>query len=154
VGLSLSKILGASKVVVPGAASSGVKSTTVLKATASAEKIRAVAHSVIASAEKTSFSAMRTAFYEIMRKRQVRPIGVLPWATFGCSIATCAGLFAYGDGIECAAESAPAAPSIASLGRGIQGLHLASQEVMQRDGTKVQKSIDSLMYSLKKVRTQ
>ncbi|KAK9910474.1 hypothetical protein M0R45_034434 [Rubus argutus] len=154
VGLALSKILGTSKVVVPGAASSGVKSTTVLKATASAEKIRAVAHSVIASAEKTSFSAMRTAFYEIMRKRQVRPIGVLPWATFGCSIATCAGLFAYGDGIECAAESAPAAPSIASLGRGIQGLHLASQEVMQRDGTKVQKSIDSLMYSLKKVRTQ
>ncbi|XP_061999971.1 uncharacterized protein LOC133717303 [Rosa rugosa] len=154
VGLSLSKILGTSKVVVPGVASSGVKSATVLKATASAEKIRAVAHSVIASAEKTSFSAMRTAFYQIMRKRQVRPIGVLPWATFGCSIATCAGLFAYGDGIECAAESAPAAPSIASLGRGIQGLHLASQEVMQRDGTKVQRSIESLMYSLKKVRVQ
>ncbi|KAM5555290.1 hypothetical protein ABKV19_023275 [Rosa sericea] len=153
-GLSLGKILGTSKVVGPGVASSGVKSTTVLKATASAEKIRAVAHSVIASAEKTSFSAMRTAFYQIMRKRRVRPIGVLPWATFGCSIATCAGLFAYGDGIECAAESAPAAPSIASLGRGIQGLHLASQEVMQRDGTKVQRSIDSLMYSLKKVRVQ
>ncbi|XP_050385294.1 uncharacterized protein LOC126801863 [Argentina anserina] len=154
VGLSLSKILGTSKMVVPSLASSGVKSTTVLKATASAEKFRAVAHSVIASAENTSISAMRTAFYHIMRKRQVRPIGVLPWATFGCSIATCAGLFAYGDGIECAAESVPEAPSIASLGRGIQGLHLASQEVMQRDGTKVQRSIDSLLYSLRKVRVQ
>nr|XP_011469029.1 PREDICTED: uncharacterized protein LOC101304127 [Fragaria vesca subsp. vesca] len=154
VGLSLSKILGTSKVAVPSVASSGVKSTTVLKATASAEKIRAVAHSVIATAEKTSFSAMRTAFYQIMRKRRVRSIGVLPWATFGCSIATCAGLFAYGDGIECAAESIPAAPSIASLGRGIQGLHLASQEVIQRDGTRVQRSIDQLMYSLKKVRVQ
>lgn len=93
-----------------------------MKAAASAEKIRAVAHGVIASAEKTSLSAMRTAFYEIMRKRRVRPIGALPWATFGCSIATCTGLLVCGDGIECAAESFPAAPSIASLGRGIQSL--------------------------------
>ncbi|XP_050154489.1 uncharacterized protein LOC126628742 isoform X2 [Malus sylvestris] len=132
----------------------GVKSTTILKATASAEKIRAAAHSVIAAAEKTSFSAMRTAFYQIMRKRHIQKIGVLPWATFGCSIATCAGLVAYGDGIECAAESLPAAPSIASLGRGIQSLHLASQEVARRDSTSLQKSIESLMYRLKKVRTQ
>ncbi|KAM2383228.1 hypothetical protein ACFXTH_040812 [Malus domestica] len=97
---------------------------------------------------------MRTAFYQIMRKRHIQKIGVLPWATFGCSIATCAGLVAYGDGIECAAESLPAAPSIASLGRGIQSLHLASQEVARRDSTSLQKSIESLMYRLKKVRTQ
>ncbi|XP_008244903.1 PREDICTED: uncharacterized protein LOC103343011 [Prunus mume] len=154
VGLALSKTLGPSKLVAPGFMSSGVKSTSILKATASAEKIRAATHSVIAAAEKTSFSAMRTAFYQIMRKRQLQKIGVLPWATFGCSMATCAGLVAYGDGIECAAESLPAAPSIASLGRGIQNLHLASQEVAQRDSTRLQKSIEYLMYRFKKVRTQ
>ncbi|KAJ0093618.1 hypothetical protein Patl1_26293 [Pistacia atlantica] len=87
---------------------------------------------------------MRTAFYEIMRKRRVKPIGILPWAT-------CAGLLVYGDGIECVAESLPAAPSIASLGRGIQYLHEASQEVKQTNGTRIQKSIEALMYRLKKV---
>ncbi|XP_021894482.1 uncharacterized protein LOC110812114 [Carica papaya] len=124
------------------------------KAVASAEKIRAVTHSVIASAEKTSFSAMRTAFYEIMRKRRVRPIGSLPWATFGSSITVCAGLVLYGDRIECAAESLPAAPSIASLGRGIQGLCQASQAARQTEGNRIQKSIESLMYRLKKVMIQ
>ncbi|KAA8527306.1 hypothetical protein F0562_034597 [Nyssa sinensis] len=127
VAIALSKTLGPLKVVAPGFASSVAKTTSAVKATASAEKIRAVAHSVIASAERTSLSAMRMAFYEIMRKRQVRSIGFVPWATFGCSIATCTGLLVYGDGIECAAESFPAAPSIASLGRGIQSLHQASQ---------------------------
>ncbi|KAK9287977.1 hypothetical protein L1049_016422 [Liquidambar formosana] len=150
VALAFSKTLGPSKVV----ASSGAKASSALKATASAEKMRAVAHSFIASAEKTSFSAMRTAFYEIMRKRRVRPIGFLPVATFGCSIATCAGLLAYGDGIECAVESLPSAPSIASLGRGIRSLHLASQTARQADSTPIQKSIESLMYRIKKIKVQ
>lgn len=154
VELALGKTLASSKVVAPGIASHGAKTTYVLKATASAEKIRAVAHSVIASAQKTSFSAMRAAFYEIMRKRRVRPIGILPWATFGCSVTACTGLLVCGDGIECAAESLPAAPSIASLGRGIQSLHRASQLVIQTDGTRIQKSIESLMYGLKKVKVQ
>ncbi|CAH9131490.1 unnamed protein product [Cuscuta epithymum] len=123
-------MLGKSKVVAPGM---GLKSS-VFRAAASTEKIRVVAHSFITSAQKTSFSAMRSAFYEIMRKRHVRPIGVLPWATFGCSVATCTGLIAYGDGIECAAESLPSAPSIASLGRGIQSLHEASKAVRQSTG--------------------
>ncbi|KAB1213340.1 hypothetical protein CJ030_MR2G000726 [Morella rubra] len=149
--VSVSKTLATSKVVAPGVASQGAKTTSILKATASAEKIRAVAHSVIASVEKTSFSAMRTAFYEIMRKRRVQPIGFLPWATFGCSIATCTGLLVCGDRIECAAESLPSAPSIASLGRGIQSLHRASQVVIQTDGTRIQNSIEALMYRLKKV---
>ncbi|KAJ9189029.1 hypothetical protein P3X46_000371 [Hevea brasiliensis] len=151
--IALSKTLGP-KVVAPGLANSGANVTSVLKAAASAEKIRTVAHSIIASVEKTSFSAMRTAFYEIMRKRQVQPIGFLPWATFGCSIATCSALLTYGDGIECAAESVPAAPSIASLGRGIQNLHQVSREVGQKDGTRIQKAIESLMYSLTKVKIQ
>ncbi|KAK6245165.1 hypothetical protein QUC31_011574 [Theobroma cacao] len=153
VAMALGKTLGPSKLVAPGLASSGVNSS-VFKAAASAEKIRTVVHGVIASAEKTSFSAMRTAFYEIMRKRQVQPIGVLPWATFGCSIATCTSLLVYGAGIECAAESLPAARSIASLGRGIQSLQQASQAVRQTEGNRIQKSIESLMYRLKKVKIQ
>ncbi|XP_075100607.1 uncharacterized protein LOC142161653 [Nicotiana tabacum] len=147
---ALALAFGKSNVVAPGMASSGVKSS-VLKATASAEKIRAVAHGVIASAEKTSLSAMRTAFYEIMRKRRVRPVGFLPWTTFGCSIATCASLLVYGDGIECAAESLPSAPSIASLGRGIQSLHQASEAVRQTENSRIQKSIESLVYRFKKI---
>ncbi|KAL0460870.1 UNVERIFIED_CONTAM: hypothetical protein Slati_0714200 [Sesamum latifolium] len=150
---ALSKALGPTKVVAPGMASSTFKGSA-MKAAASAEKIRAVAHSVIASAEKTSLSAMRTAFYEIMRKRRVRPIGVLPWATFGCSIATCTGLLVYGDGIECAAESLPAAPSIASLGRGIENLHQASKVVRQAESSRIQKSIESLLYKFKNLKIQ
>ncbi|XP_019155146.1 PREDICTED: uncharacterized protein LOC109152017 [Ipomoea nil] len=135
----------------PGMASSGLKSSSVLKAAASTEKIRAVAHSIIASAEKTSLSAMRSAFYEIMRKRHIRRIGYLPWATFGCSIATCTGLLVYGDGIECAVESFPAAPSIARLGRGIQRLHEASQAVRQSEKAY---SLESLLYRFNKIKVQ
>ncbi|KAI6699202.1 hypothetical protein NL676_019321 [Syzygium grande] len=151
--MAFGKSLGPSKLAAPGLASSAAK-TSALKVTASAEKIRVVAHGVIASAEKTSLSAMRTAFYEIMRKRRIKPVGFLPWATFGCSVATCTSLLVYGDGIECAAESLPAAPSIASLGRGIQSLQQASQAVVHANGSRIQKSIESLMHKLKKVKFQ
>ncbi|CAI0541175.1 unnamed protein product [Linum tenue] len=124
------------------------------KAAVSAEKIRTVAHGIITSVEKTSVSAMRTAFYEIMRKRRVRPIGFLPWATFGGSIMTLSGLLMCGDGIECVAESFPSARSIASLGRGIRSLREASQQVRESDGVRIQRSIESLMYRLKKVTVQ
>ncbi|KAJ6420604.1 hypothetical protein OIU84_028032 [Salix udensis] len=152
--ISMGKTLGPTKLMAPGLVNSGANATSALKAAASAEKIRTVVHSVIASAEKISFSTMRTAFYEIMRQRQVQSIGVLPWATFGCSVATCSALLMYGDGIECAVESLPAAPSIASLSRGIQSLHQASQVVGQTDGTRIQKSIESLMNRLRKVKMQ
>lgn len=148
VSISISKILGPSKAMAPSFLK--VNTTSSMKAAASAEKIRTVVHSVIASAEKTSLSAMRTAFYEIMRKRRVRPVGILPWATFGCSVATCTGLLVYGDGIECAVESLPSAPSIASLGRGIESLHQASQKVEEMERSKIQKSIDSLVNRFKK----
>ncbi|KAK8512126.1 hypothetical protein V6N12_031854 [Hibiscus sabdariffa] len=144
VGIALGKTLSPSKLVAPGLARAGVKSS-LLKAAASAGKIRTVVHGVIASAEKTSLSVMRTAFYEIMRKRRMGPIGVRPWATLGCSIATCTSLLAYGDGIECAVESVPAAPSIASLGRGIRSLQQASEAVRQKDDNRIQKSIEGLM---------
>ncbi|KAJ8642627.1 hypothetical protein MRB53_004375 [Persea americana] len=151
--LALTKVLGPSKMVVPGLASSGVK-TSALKVAASTEKIRVVAHSVIASVERTSFQIMRTTFYEIMRRRRGRPIGFTPWTAFGCSVTTCAGLLVYGDGIECAAESAPAAPRIACLGRGLKSLHQASQEVRQTNNAKIHEAIKSLMYSVKKIKHQ
>ncbi|KAJ7979060.1 Transmembrane protein [Quillaja saponaria] len=151
VAFALGKTLGPSQVSAPGFASS---SASLTRATASAEKIRTVAHSVIASAEKTSLSAMRTAFYEIMRKRRVHPIGIVPWATFVCSVGSCTGLLLYGDGIECAAESLPAAPSIACLGRGIQNLHQASQAVFQTNRTGIQKCIESLIHRFKKPKVQ
>lgn len=150
----LSVAVGPSKVVAPGFATSGAKTSGFMKAAASAEKIRVVTHSVIASVEKTSVSAMRTAFYEIMRKRKLQRIGFLPWATFAGSVGTCTGLLLYGDGIECAIESLPAAPSIASLGRGIQNLHEASQAVMQTEGTRVQKSVESLVNRIRKAKDQ
>ncbi|GKV22093.1 hypothetical protein SLEP1_g31992 [Rubroshorea leprosula] len=140
--IAVSKILGPSKLAARGLTTSAGNSS-VLNAVAFAEKIRTVVHAAIASAEKTSFSAMRSAFYEIMRNRRVRPVGLLPWTTFGCSIASCTGLFIYGDGIEFAAESLPSASYIASLGCGIQNLHQASHAAMQTDGNKIQKSIDS-----------
>ncbi|KAL8124992.1 uncharacterized protein LOC141719439 [Apium graveolens] len=146
--MALSKTLGPSNLV-HAFTGSGVK-TSALKATVSAEKIRAVTHSLITSAEKTSFSAMRAAFYEIMRKRRVKPIGLLPWVTFGGSVATCTGLIMCGDGIECAVESFPAAHSIACLGRGIQNLRLAAHTAAEAQSSKIQKSIDSLLYRFKR----
>ena len=82
----------------------------------------------------------------------MQPVGFLPWATFAGSIGTCTSLLLYGDGIECAVESLPAAPSIASLGRGIQHLHEASQAVMQTEGSRIQASIESLIKRIKKAR--
>ncbi|KAI3688375.1 hypothetical protein L1987_82087 [Smallanthus sonchifolius] len=149
VSISISKILGPTKIIAPGMFNSGLNATSSMKAAASAEKIRTIVHSVIASAEKTSLSAMRSAFYEIMRKRRIRPIGVLPWATFGGSVATCTSLLVYGDGIECAVESFPSAPLIACLGRGIESLQLASQLVEQSEISRVHKSIELLFNRFK-----
>ncbi|KAI3883464.1 hypothetical protein MKW92_005550 [Papaver armeniacum] len=95
---------------------------------------------------------MRTVFYEIMRKRRIRPVGFVPWATFGCSIGACAGLLIYGDGIECAVESVPVATRIASLGRGVQNLHEASQVVA--NNTKIREAVQSLLYGSKTVKVK
>ncbi|KAJ0089970.1 hypothetical protein Patl1_14704 [Pistacia atlantica] len=61
------------------------------------------------------------------------------------STVTCTELLVYGDGIEFVAKSLPVAPSIPNLGHGIQYLHEASQKVKQTDGTRIQKSIESLI---------
>ncbi|RWW66188.1 hypothetical protein BHE74_00026458 [Ensete ventricosum] len=126
--IGLGNILGSSNFLTHGLTSAGAKTST-LKFTASAETIRAMTHTMIASAERTSLLAMRTSFYEIMRRRGVRPVRFAPLATFGSSMVACSALLAYGDGIECAAESLPSIPMIVSLGRGLQSLHRASQEV-------------------------
>ncbi|KAG8082485.1 hypothetical protein GUJ93_ZPchr0014g46603 [Zizania palustris] len=118
--------------------------------TTSSEKIRAVTHTVISSAKRTSLMAMRTSFYEIMQKRQRQPFRITPWATFGCSVTACAGLLMHGDGIECAAEAAPSVPMIATLGRGLESLRLTSQEVGQTRGENVKEALRALMNNLKK----
>lgn len=143
--IGLSKIIGPSKLLAPGIASK----VSGFKATASAENISRVTHGAITYIERNSLYAMRTAFYEIMRRRHARPIQLAPMATFCCSIATCAGLLAYGDNIECAAESVPFAPLIASWGRGLQGLHHASNEVGQGH-SKLQEVLQSLLHSMGK----
>ncbi|XP_006652447.1 uncharacterized protein LOC102710115 [Oryza brachyantha] len=125
---------------------------SVLQLTASSEKIRAVTHTVISSAKRTSLMAMRTSFYEIMQKRQKQPFRITPWATFGCSMAACAGLLMHGDGIECAAEAAPSVPMIATLGRGLESLRLTSQEVRQTRGQHVKEALGGLMSNLKKAK--
>lgn len=61
ISISISKFLGPSKIKVPGLFKTGVNTSSSMKAAASAEKIRAVVHSIIASAENTSLSAMRSA---------------------------------------------------------------------------------------------
>jgi len=138
-----------SKILPHGFVTAGSKASA-LQFTASAEKIRAVAHTIISSAERTSLLAMRTSFYEIMQKRHRQPFRITPWATFGCSMVACAGLLMHGDGIECAAEAAPSVPMIASLGRGLEGLRLTSQEVRQTKGHNVKEALQALMNSFKK----
>ena len=91
--------VGLSKVVAHGIAAYGAKSTSVLKAAASAQKIRSVAHALIVCAERSRLSIMRTAFSQIMRKREIQPIGVLPWTTFGFSGAIFEGLFVHEENI-------------------------------------------------------
>jgi hypothetical protein len=138
-----------SKILPHGVASAGSKASA-FQLTASAKKIRAVTHTVISSAQRTSLMAMRTSFYEIMQKRHKRPFRITPWATFGCSMVACAGLVTHGDGIECAAEAAPSVPMIASLGRGLESLRLTSQEVRQTKGQNIKEALRSLMSNLTK----
>lgn len=140
----------ASKGVISGklAFGSGVHGPYTVKAAAATEKLRAATHNVIAAAERSSLSAIRTAFYGIMRKRQGKATGASPWITFGGSILACTGLIVFGDGIECAAESAPAIPTIARLGRGLENLRHASEVVRQMDSAQAWEAIYNSLYDL------
>ncbi|CAN8284599.1 unnamed protein product [Cochlearia groenlandica] len=129
-------------------APSMVKSTTTsfVKASLSREKLRAMmTQGAIASAEKTSFSATRGAFYEIMRKRRAIPIGKLPLATFGASFVTCVGLLCYEEEIECAVVSLPSAYGIAKLGQGVRNLRDAAMEVRGgRESNRIHDGIEAI----------
>lgn len=83
-------------------------------------KIPTTSDYVKRAAQNTSLWAVRTAFYEVMRTRkaQLRP-----------TVEIHTGLLKHKAGIKCAAESLPAAPSAARLGRGIKSLSHASQVV-------------------------
>uniref|UniRef100_A0ACD5V403 Uncharacterized protein n=1 Tax=Avena sativa TaxID=4498 RepID=A0ACD5V403_AVESA len=139
-----------SKLLSHGAVSASSNSSA-LHFTVSAEKIRSVTHTVIASAKGTSVLAMRTSFYEIMQKRRHnRPFRITPWATFGFSMVACSVLVQHGDGIECAAAAAPSVPMIASVGRGLESLRVTSQEARQTKGQNVKEALLTFLSSLKK----
>ncbi|XP_056862310.1 uncharacterized protein LOC130509995 [Raphanus sativus] len=110
------------------------------KTSLSSEIIRfsGVTEYILSSAQDTSlFSVQATLYTMIIRRRRATPIGTLPVAMFGVSLATFAGLLYYEKGIMCAAETLPSAPSIAKLGRGIQNLREASQEVIRRENKRI-----------------
>ncbi|KAF3497325.1 hypothetical protein DY000_02055589 [Brassica cretica] len=120
------------------------------KASLSAETIRGVTQYIIYSAQDTSFFSVQATLYSmIMRRRRAKPIGTLPMAMFGASLATCAGLLFYEKGIMCAAETLPSAPSIAKLGHGIQNLREASKEVTRREDKRIQNTMEGLSERLR-----
>ena len=89
-------------------------------------KIPTTSEYVIRAAQNTGLWAVRTAFYEVMRtgKARLRPMG-----RFMVGVGIHMGLLKHKAGIKCAAESLPAAPSVARLGRGIKSLNHAPQVV-------------------------
>lgn len=127
------------KLVVPAAKGFGPAKFTlgskisVLKAASSTGKIRAAAHSVVATAEKASLSLIRTAFYNVMQNRRQKSAGGRSWLSFGGSIAVCVGLLTFGNGIENVIETIPEAPRIARLGRGVNSLYHASETLKQAE---------------------
>ncbi|KAL6127942.1 hypothetical protein ACLB2K_071303 [Fragaria x ananassa] len=102
-----------------------VKASIIMNAKAKL-RIPTTSDFVIRAAENTSWWAVRTAFYEMMRngKVQLHPLSRL--VTFGRIRMV---LLWDKVGIKCAADSLPAAPSIARLGRGIRSLSHAAQVV-------------------------
>lgn len=119
---------------------------SVLKAVGSTGKIRAAAHSVIATAEKASLSAIRTAFYNAMRNRHRKGVGGRPWLSFGASVAACIGLLTYGDGIENVIEIIPEATSIAQLGQGVKSLCHASNTLKQAEDAQYWETMYNRLY--------
>ncbi|CAH8356118.1 unnamed protein product [Eruca vesicaria subsp. sativa] len=136
----------------PCFASYGAQPMSLEKLSLSPRKIiRALTKFGLTSAQRTSFSTMRGAFYTMMiRKRLAKPIGALPRVVFGASLVIWWGSHVYGKGIEHAAVTLPSAPSIAKLGRGIQNLREASLEVTRRGNNRVQNTREGLSQRLSK----
>ncbi|KAI5081447.1 hypothetical protein GOP47_0004630 [Adiantum capillus-veneris] len=119
---------------------------SLLKAVANTGNIRTAAHSVIATAEKASYSAIRTAFYNAMQNRHRKNGGGKLWLCFGASVAACAGLLAFGQGIENVIEIVPAAYSISNLCQGVSNLSNASNELMQFEDKQYWETMYSRLY--------
>ncbi|CAM6078794.1 unnamed protein product [Sphagnum tenellum] len=117
------------KVLVPSMKASTVKSVTVsaAKTAITAEQSRATAQSVVALAQKSTLSAVRTSFYSLMRWNEGKPVGRSPWLLFGSCAAAGSGILLFGDRIESAIGAVPLAPTMAKLGRGLESLSQASQ---------------------------
>ncbi|KAJ7263692.1 hypothetical protein O6H91_23G045400 [Diphasiastrum complanatum] len=112
---------------------SGPKASASMKSIANAERARAAASSITSAATRASLSAIRTAFYSIMRNRQGKPAGGRPWLLLGGSILTGGAMIFAGDRLESAIEALPVAPSLAQLGRGLQHLHTAANALNQME---------------------
>ncbi|CAH8306051.1 unnamed protein product [Eruca vesicaria subsp. sativa] len=108
---------------------------------------------ILDSAQVTSFCSVQATLYGIiMRRRRAKPIGTLPMAMFGASLATCAGLLFYEKGIMCAAATLPSAHSIAKLGHGIKNLREVSEEVKRRENKRIQNTLEGLSERLRNFR--
>ncbi|MCO5585788.1 hypothetical protein L7F22_039724 [Adiantum nelumboides] len=119
---------------------------SVLKAMTNTGNIRTAAHSVIATAEKASYSAIRTAFYNAMQNRHRKNGGGKLWLSFGASVTACAGLLAFGQGIENVVEIIPVAHSISNLCRGASNLSQASNVLMQFEDKQYWETMYSRLY--------
>ncbi|KAH7444804.1 hypothetical protein KP509_02G092600 [Ceratopteris richardii] len=113
------------------AKSSAGSKASILKAVSSTHNIRTSVHSVISTAERASLSAIRTAFYNVMRNRHRKGVGSRLWLHFGVSVTACAGLAAYGDRIENAVEILPEASSVSRLCQGLNNLAHAANALLQ-----------------------
>lgn len=120
-----------------------------LNLSASAEMIRSMALGLITLAEKTGLLAVQTSFYELMRRKQGSSVRLRPLTAFCCSMATCTGFMLYKDGIRCVADSVASFPTIASMGRGLESMQQASEEVRKRHGSRAQATLQSLLSNLK-----
>jgi hypothetical protein len=117
-----------------------------LKAMASSGKIRGAAHSVIATAEKATLSAIRTSFYNAMQSQQKKGARGKPWVSFGASVAACIGLFTYGEGIENVAEILPEVPALSRLCRGVNNLCHASYSLRHVEDSAYWENLYSQLY--------
>lgn len=101
--IGLGKLLVSTNLLTHGLADTGAKAST-SKFTASAKKTFAITHSLTALTERSSLLAMRASFVDIMRKKSVQSTKFSP---LSCGMVACTVLLAYGNEVECAAESLP-----------------------------------------------
>lgn len=128
-------VLPSGKSILAAKSTMGSK-VAVMKAVSNTGNIRAAAHSVIATAEKASLSAIRTAFYNVMRNRHRKGVGGRLWLSFGASVAACAGLLQFGEGIENVIEIIPQAYSLSLLCQGVNNVCHASDTLKQVEDAK------------------